>query len=96
MNWGVVGLLIVFGAFIVLLLRNPRMTCFGRKLKSPFYPLFRRRKMEQEAERLRRDRLRKIPTEDYGFRLGGEEDAARPAASEEAKKKADPYGFKLD
>ena len=44
MNWGVTGLLIVFAAFIVLLVFSPSLSCFGRRLKSPFYPLTRRRR----------------------------------------------------
>ena len=45
MNWGLTGLLIVFGAFILLVVFKPNMSCFGRRLKSPFYPLMRRRKI---------------------------------------------------
>jgi hypothetical protein len=37
------------------------MSCFGRRVKSPFYPLFRKKKLKDEAK--------KTPpkTEDYGF-----------------------------
>jgi hypothetical protein len=78
MNWGGIGVLIVFGVFVFLLIRNPNLACFGRKLKSPFYPLFRRKKMEEDARRLRQDRLKKIPTDDYGFKLD-EAGGARPS-----------------
>jgi hypothetical protein len=96
MSWRVIALLVIFGAFIILLIRHPSMSCFGRKLRSPFYPLFRRKKMEEEARRLQRARMKKIPTTDYGFKL---DEGAKPSpsgASEEARKKAEDYGFKLD
>lgn len=92
MNWGVTGLLIVFGAFILLLVFSPSMSCFGKRLKSPFYPLMRRRKIAKEAARP----VRKIPTDDYGFKLS--DDPAPPPAKPgtPAEKKAEDYGFKLD
>lgn len=58
MRWGYYGILIIFIAFFLLLILSPSLTCFGKRLKSPFYPLFRRKK-----------RARKIETEDYGFSL---------------------------
>lgn len=58
MRWGYYGILIIFVAFFLLLVLNPNLSCFGKKLKSPFYPLFRRKK-----------RGKKIKTEDYGFSL---------------------------
>jgi hypothetical protein len=95
MNIGVYGILIIFGVFILLLVRNPNMSCFGKKLKSPFYPILRRKRMQREAEEIRQVRRRKIQTADYGFRLE-EPGAARPEVSPAAKKKAEEYGFKLD
>ena len=96
MNWAFIGVLLVFGAFIFLLIRRPSMSCFGRKLRSPFYPLFRRKKMEEDARRLRQARLKKIPTEDYGFKLDDDGGAPRSAPSDRAQKKAEDYGFKID
>ena len=61
MNLGVYGILVIFGIFIVLLIINPNMSCFGKRVSSPLYPLFRKRKR------------RKIKTEDYGFHLSEEE-----------------------
>jgi hypothetical protein len=93
MNWGVTGLLILFGAFVLLLIINPNLSCFGKRLKSPFYPLYRKKKSAEE-EKARR--AKQIKTTDYGFKLG--EDKAPPPRqpSAEAKKKAEDYGFKLD
>jgi glucan phosphoethanolaminetransferase (alkaline phosphatase superfamily) len=92
MNWGVTGLLIVFGAFIVLLVFSPSMSCFGRRLKSPFYPLMRRRKNPPASA----GPVRKIKTDDYGFKLN-EDGSAPPAKTKtDAAKKAEDYGFKLD
>ncbi|MFC2169359.1 hypothetical protein ACFLRM_02175 [Acidobacteriota bacterium] len=57
MNWGMYGILAVLGIFIILFITNPRLSCFGRKVSSPLYPLLRKKKK------------RKIKTEDYGFDL---------------------------
>ncbi len=95
MNIGVYGLLFVFAAFIILLIRNPSMSCFGKKLRSPFYPLLRRKRIARDAERLKEARRKTLATSDYGFKLG-QEAGPRTAVSPEAKAKAEDYGFKLD
>lgn len=51
------GILVVFGVFILLLITNPNISCFGKKVSSPLYPLLRKKKK------------RKIKTADYGFKL---------------------------
>ncbi|MGZ5513697.1 MAG: hypothetical protein ACXW2O_01120 [Candidatus Aminicenantales bacterium] len=62
MKWSTTGILIIFAAFVLLLILNPNMSCFGRRIKSPFYPLFRKKKLRDEAKK-------KPPrTEDYDFR----------------------------
>ena len=62
MKWSTTAILVIFAAFVLLLILNPNMSCFGRRIKSPFYPLFRKRKMREEAQK-------KPPkTEDYGFK----------------------------
>jgi hypothetical protein len=58
MRWGYYGILIIFVAFFLLLVLSPNLSCFGKRLKSPFYPLFRKKK-----------KAKKIKTEDYGFSL---------------------------
>jgi hypothetical protein len=77
MNWGFIGLLAVFGIFIILLIANPNLSCFGRRIKSPFYPIIRRRQ-HRKREASRRiggqkaadgDKAREKPAEDYGFKL---------------------------
>jgi len=110
MKWGATAFLILFGAFILLLIFNPNLSCFGKRVRSPFYPLSRRR-------RARSAEPKKVQTTDYGFRPA--EDApgsgASPApsasagavapkappsaptpAETKAQKKARDYGFKLD
>jgi len=57
MNFAIYGILVVFALFIILLVFNPNLSCFGRKVKSPFYPLLRKKKKK------------KFKTEDYGFDL---------------------------
>ena len=61
MSWSIYVIVIFFAAFIVVLILNPSLSCFGKKLRSPFYPLLRRKK-------------KKLKTEDYGFSLVNEED----------------------
>ena len=62
MNFGMYGILIIFGAFVVLLVLNPRLSCFGKRVTSPLYPVLHKKK------------VRAFDTEDYGFDLGGTED----------------------
>jgi hypothetical protein len=109
MNWAFYGLLVIFGAFIILLVFNPNLSCFGKRLRSPFYPLYRKKRMDQDAA---------AKAEDYGFHLtdaespgskkreGSESRPAREgrrpgghetrAPSGQGKKKTDDYGFRLD
>lgn len=61
MKWSTTAILIIFAAFVLLLIINPNMSCFGRRIKSPFYPLFRKRKMKDGAKKPPK-------TEDYGFK----------------------------
>jgi hypothetical protein len=74
------------------------MSCFGKKLKSPFYPILRRKRMQREAQAAQLEKRKRIKTSDYGFKLdeSGSPPAPRPDASSDAQKKAEDYGFKLD
>ena len=64
MKWSMTAVLIIFAAFVLLLILNPNMSCFGRRIKSPFYPLFRKKRLKAQAEE-----AKKPPkTEDYGFK----------------------------
>lgn len=87
-NIGVYGIVIVLAAFILLLVFNPNLSCFGRKVRSPFYPLLRRRKAAKKK------------LTDYKFNLtDGEPVQKRPQTAGEAgkeAKKTDDYGFRLD
>jgi len=112
MNIGLIFLIVVFVAFILILVFNPNLSCFGKRLRSPFYPLRRRRLL---AEREKKE----IRTTDYGFRLvEGEENKGEttkagkldsPTAKEPSRippekgepsgkkpRKTEDYGFKLD
>ncbi|OGD17653.1 MAG: hypothetical protein A2V76_04370 [Candidatus Aminicenantes bacterium RBG_16_63_14] len=66
MSWSATAILIVFAAFILLLILNPNMSCFGRRIRSPFYPLLRKKRLKEKAGE---DGGKKTPpkTEDYGF-----------------------------
>jgi len=92
MNIGLYGILILFGAFVLLLIINPRLSCFGRSIKSPFYPILRKR------------RRRRVKTDDYGFHLGGDSSKKKPdvkrarvrtAPVTKPPVKTEDYGFKL-
>lgn len=64
MSWTTTGFLVIFAAFILLLILNPNMSCFGRRIKSPFYPLLRKKRLKARAE----DQKKPPATEDYGFK----------------------------
>ncbi|HAV40968.1 MAG: hypothetical protein WC524_04810 [Candidatus Aminicenantales bacterium] len=89
MSWTIYAILIVFGLFIVLMIINPNLSCFGRRIRSPFYPVTRKRK-------------KRVTVRDYKFDLGGQpkkSETSPPAGDEQAKskkKKTEDYGFKLD
>lgn len=89
MNWGTYGILIAFGAFVLLMIFNPRISCFGKRIRSPFYPLLRKKARRKTVP----------PAEDYGFKLG-EGDARKVSGGVEGGKKpvkkTDDYGFRLD
>jgi len=68
MRWQIYGILVIFALFVIALIFNPTLSCFGRKLKSPFYPILRKRK-------------RKLKTDDYGFSL--DEDDIKQESEEE-------------
>ena len=70
MGIGAYGILVIFGLFILLLAVNPKLSCFGKRIKSPFYPLVRRKRQAKrtEGKEAGPDGARK-KTEDYGFKL---------------------------
>ncbi len=93
MNIGLYGILVLFGAFILLLIFNPNLSCFGRTIRSPFRPILRRRRKK-----------RYLKTNDYGFDLGGssskktsesQKAQVRPATVKKPSVKTEDYGFKL-
>ena len=70
MSWSTYAILIVFAAFVLLLILNPNMSCFGKRITSPFYPLLRKKRLKEarrgDGRRGRGEDRRR--TEDYGFR----------------------------
>ncbi|NPV81999.1 MAG: hypothetical protein HPY46_00205 [Candidatus Aminicenantes bacterium] len=85
MSWTIYAILIIFGLFIILMIINPNLSCFGRRIRSPFYPVTRKKKMRAVSR-------------DYKFELGTPGAKPGPAQQpDQAKKpKAEDYGFKLD
>ncbi|MCK4645742.1 MAG: hypothetical protein KAU46_05785 [Candidatus Aminicenantes bacterium] len=79
MSWSIYAILIIFAAFILLLILNPNLSCFGKKLKSPFYPLLRRKKKKK-----------KVKTDDYGFSLVDEGDKQKAVPVEQKLKAESP------
>ena len=90
MSWGTYGILIVLGLFVVLMIFNPKLSCFGKRIRSPFYPLLRKNtKGTKKAQ---------PKVQDYGFHLvEGEAKGAEKEVPEKKKtaKKTDDYGFRL-
>ena len=90
MNFGAYAILIIFGAFVLLLILNPKMSCFGKRIRSPFYPMTRKKQVRPKMT-------------DYKFDLGGEKDrkaspASAPGEKMDEKKpgpKTEDYGFRL-
>jgi hypothetical protein len=90
MNFGVYGILIVFGAFVVLMILNPNLSCFGKRIKSPLYPLLRKRSQRTP---------KRIQTENYGFDLGQENSGSPPVPRNNTRGTkpvaGEDYGFNL-
>jgi hypothetical protein len=85
MSWTIYAILIIFGLFIILMIINPNLSCFGKRIRSPFYPVTRKRKIRAMSK-------------DYKFDLGGQpkKPGPTPLSEDNKKKKAEDYGFKLD
>ena len=94
MNLAIYGILIILALFIILMVFNPNLSCFGRKLKSPLYPVMRQRKQKM------------MKTVEYGFDLDGsgekrahgtERVRVSPQGSAPSKQRvvAEDYGFDL-
>lgn len=90
MSWGATVILILFGAFVLLVILNPNISCFGKRIRSPFYPLLRKKPAKRK-------------TTDYHFHLAdgpakeaGPENAIRPEGTTRPAPKTDDYGFRLD
>jgi len=93
MNIGVYIILILFGLFVVLLIVNPNLSCFGKKVRSPFYPLTRKRRISAKS----------VKTTDFGFHLspdgkpaGTKPAVTKPSGASPDTPKTEDYGFHLD
>ncbi len=96
MKLALYGILVILALFIILMVFNPRLSCFGRKLKSPLYPVLRKRKQQQ----------RRMNTMDYGFDLDNpgkkqtqafrtQKQAPRSGLSSRKNIATEDYGFDL-
>ncbi|HAR35368.1 MAG TPA: hypothetical protein DCR87_00395 [Acidobacteria bacterium] len=85
MSWTIYGILIIFGLFIILMIINPNLSCFGRRIRSPFYPVTRKKKMRTVSR-------------EYKFDLGEQGKTPGQTSPKDATKKpkTEDYGFKLD
>ena len=96
MNFRIYGIIIIFALFLIIIIINPKLSCFGRRIRAPFYPLLRKKNLKQRKE---------MKTDDYGFHLSDGKDVrpAKPARMESPdissiktrKVKTHDYGFKL-
>jgi len=106
MRWQIYGIIVIFALFVLALIFNPTLSCFGRKLKSPFYPIFRKKKRKlktddygfslggKTAKEKTKQRMQKLGIKDYGFTRAG--DAQQAPQERKRKLKTDDYGFSLD
>ncbi len=96
MKLALYGILVILALFVVLMVFNPNLSCFGRKLKSPLYPVLRKKKQKQKM----------MKTVDYGFDLGGPGEKRAPVTSpkkqprqtrtpKRQKIETEDYGFDL-
>lgn len=69
MTWPMYGMIIIFGVFLLLLLINPRLSCFGKRVISPIYPLVHRKK------------IKAMRAEDYGLSLKDDDEKASAEGS---------------
>jgi hypothetical protein len=85
MTLALYGILVVLALFIVLMVFNPNLSCFGRRLRSPIYPLLRRKKQKR------------MQTTDYGFDLGEPLQKGNARGKQRLRNAAAPedYGFNL-
>jgi len=97
MNVYLIGLIIIFAIFIVILIMNPNVSCFGKKIKSPFYPLLRKRKKKSSRSQGKN-------VDDYDFFLVDEKSRRKSRITnieprERRKPRVEPktndYGFSL-
>lgn len=85
MSWTIYAILVIFGLFVILMIINPNLSCFGRRIRSPFYPITRKKKLRAVSR-------------DYKFELGqpGTKPGPDDQSAQAKKLKAEDYGFKLD
>jgi hypothetical protein len=68
MSWSTTAILIIFAAFVLLLVINPNMSCFGKRITSPLYPLLRKKRLKEKAGAATGAGEKAAKkTEDYGF-----------------------------
>jgi len=88
MRIGAYGILIILALFILLLIFNPKLSCFGKRVRSPLYPLLRRQKKKAGPA-----------TQDYGFHLvegADKKESSKSGEPRQPAKKTEDYGFRLD
>ncbi len=102
MRWQIYGIIIVFALFVIALIFNPTLSCFGRKLKSPFYPIVRKRRRKLKTDgydfslgdKRTKEKMWKLGTKDYSFfRVDGFQHVPQ---QRKRKLKTEDYGFSLD
>ena len=102
MSWGAYAILVIFGLFVLLLIINPKMSCFGKRVRSPFYPLSRRGRARKKLTDYHFDLgdgpKKPEPSKEDG--RGREQDTGRSdrkdGHKDDKSKKTHDYGFHLD
>lgn len=105
MDWRIYGIITIVGLFVIILILNPKLSCFGKRIKSPLYPLFRKRKhklktedygfslVDEKAKQKAKEKRQELKTRDYGFSRVG--DAQQVSQEKKKKLKTRDYGFSL-
>lgn len=77
MNIFLFGFIVIFVLFVIILIANPRISCFGKKIRSPFYPLLRKKKRSKGKE---------TKIDDYGFSLSDKKKTNKDKNKKDEKK----------
>jgi hypothetical protein len=95
MNWRIYLILVIFALFFIILIFNPNLSCFGRRIRSPLYPLFRRKKKEIKTESYDFSLVDEKERKGLGLKRPSLESVEKEPMAEKKELKTEDYGFSL-